>query len=100
MNQAESLALFGQGRAAWNAWAEQRLAERRKLEEAGDWTGDSDLHEQDITTLAWHDAATADFSGHKLEGMADFVFPGEARFSNATFSGDAWFRAAACKGDA
>ena len=90
MNQAESLALFGQGQAAWNAWAERRLAKRRKLEEAGDWTGDPD--EQDSAALAWHNAATADFSCHKFEGMADFsdfVFSGEARFSNATFSGDA-----------
>ena len=125
MNQEESLALFGRGRAAWNAWVEQRLAERRKLEEAGDWTGDSDLHEQDITTLAWQDAATADFSGHEFEGMADFsgfVLPGDAQFNKATFSGDArfsdaafssdalflktafsgeaWFSEAACKGDA
>ena len=103
INQVESLALFSRGQAVWNAWAELRLAERRKLKEAGDWTGDSDLHEQDITTLAWHDAATADFSGHKFEGMADFsgfVFPGDAQFNKATFSGEAWLNEAAFKGDA
>ena len=113
MNQKESLALFGRGQVAWNAWAEQRLAERRKLEEAGDWTGDSDLHEQDITTLAWRHAATADFSSHEFEGMADFssfVFPGDAlfykatflsdvQFRNAAFSGEAWFSEAAFKRD-
>ena len=103
MNQEESLALFDRGQLAWNAWAEQRLAERRKLKESGDWTGDSDPDEQDSAARAWHDAATADFSGHKFKGMADFsgfVFPGETWFSNAAFSGDAWFSEAAFKDDA
>ena len=103
MNQEESLALFGRGQAAWNAWAERRLAKRRKLEESGDWTGDCDLHEQDSAARAWYDAATADFSGHEFEGMADFsgfVFPGDAQFNKATFSGGARFREAAFSGDA
>jgi len=28
MNQQETLALFAQGRDAWNAWTKERLAER------------------------------------------------------------------------
>ena len=71
MNKEESLALFRQGRAAWNTWAGGRLAERRKLEEAGDWIEDSDPDKQNDAMRAWHEAATADFSGHEFE-VADF----------------------------
>jgi hypothetical protein len=37
MNRDETVAPFLQGREAWNAWAEQMLAERRALEAAGTW---------------------------------------------------------------
>ena len=114
MNKEESLALFSQGRAAWNTWAEEQLAERRKLEEAGDWIEDSDPDKQNDATRAWHETATVDFSGHKFEDVADFsgfIFPGPALFREAAFSGyagfnkvafsgNAWFGAAAFKGDA
>ena len=114
MNKEESLALFRQGRAAWNTWAEEQLTERRKLEEAGDWIEDPDPDKQNDTTRAWHETATVDFSGHEFEGVADcsgFVFPGpalfraaafscNAEFSEATFSGYAGFSEAAFKGDA
>ena len=35
MNRDETVALFLQGREAWNAWAEKMLAERKALEAAG-----------------------------------------------------------------
>ena len=98
MNKEESLALFRQGRAAWNTWTEKRLAERRKLEEAGDWIEDSNPDKQNDATRAWHETATADFSGHEFEGVAEFsgfVFPGLVLFREAAFSGDAWFYKAA-----
>ena len=103
MNKKESLALFRQGRAAWNTWAEKRLAERRKLKEAGDWIEDSDPDKQNDATRAWHKATTADFSGHTFNSVADFsgfVFPGPALFREAAFSGKAEFRAAAFSGKA
>ena len=103
MNKEESLALFSQGRAAWNTWAEERLAERRKLEEAGDWIEDPDPDKQNDAMRAWHEAATADFSGHEFEDVADFsgfVFPGRALFLVAAFSGYAGFRKATFSGDA
>ena len=34
MNKEESLALFKQGKDAWNAWAEEMLAQRKALEGA------------------------------------------------------------------
>ena len=103
MNKKESLVLFRQGRAAWNTWAEERLAERRKLEEAGDWIEDSDPDKQNDATRAWHETATADFSGHEFESVADFsgfVFPGRAVFYEAAFSDNAGFYKAAFSGDA
>jgi hypothetical protein len=78
MNHDETLALFAQGKEAWNEWAERMLAERKALEEKGEWL----------------DAARADFTSHSFTEEADFsglVFPGEARFGNATFSENASF---------
>ena len=102
MNKKESLALFRQGRAAWNTWAEERLAERRKLEEAGDWIEDSDPDKQNDATKAWRVTATADFSGHELKvaDFSGFIFPGPALFRAAAFSGDAGFYKAAFLGHA
>ena len=102
MNKKESLALFKQGRAAWNIWAEGRLAERRKLEEAGDWIEDSDPDKQNDAMRAWHETATADFSGYefKVADFSGFTFPGPALFRAAAFSCDAGFYKAAFSGNA
>jgi hypothetical protein len=35
MNRNETVALFLQGKDAWNAWAEKMLTERKAFEEAG-----------------------------------------------------------------
>ncbi len=43
MNREETLALYAQGRDAWNAWAAERLAERKRLEEAGAWAVEARL---------------------------------------------------------
>ena len=40
MNQKETLALWQQGKDAWNAWAERMLAKRRALEEKGQFDGE------------------------------------------------------------
>ena len=103
MNKEESLALFRQGRAVWNTWAEERLTERRKLEEAGDWIEGSNPDKQNDATRAWHKTATADFSGHEFKGLTDFsgfVSPGPALFNEAAFSGNAWFSEATFSGNA
>ncbi len=103
MNKTESLALFDQRCDAWNAWAKERLAERRKLEASGEWSEGSDPGKWNDKTRAWQETAAADFSGHEFEDMANFsgfVFPGRAEFSKAAFKGDADFSEAAFSGDA
>ena len=72
MNKEETLALYAQGKEAWNAWAADLLACREDSQ-------------------AWKDAAKADFSRHCFESDADFlwfIFPGEALFTGVRFSGE------------
>ena len=42
MDQAETLALYAQGKEAWNAWGLARLAERTAMEAAGTWAAGKD----------------------------------------------------------
>jgi hypothetical protein len=37
MTRDETIALFLKGKDAWNAWAEDMLAQRKALEESGQW---------------------------------------------------------------
>lgn len=91
MDKQESLALFERAQAAddpatvWNAWAEDRLAERRELEASGEW---------ETKRKDWEAAAGVDFSGHVFERHADFkrcIFPAWTTFEGATFKEDATF---------
>ncbi len=94
MNQQESLALFANGRDAWNAWAERMLDARAALEADGNWVEGRSEPELNAATRAWHAAAAADFSKCTFQEPADFsgfVFPGRAGFGGASFSGDARF---------
>lgn len=63
MNKEESLALLEQGRDAWNAWAEDLLAERERLEAVGEW---------ETAKEEWEDRAQVDFEGHEFEIGVDF----------------------------
>ncbi len=88
MNKQESLALLAEGRADWNAWANDLLAERARLEEAGEW---------EAAEAEWEARARVDFDDHEFEddvSFGEFIFPGDARFGDATFSGIAWFAGA------
>ena len=103
MNEEESLALFAQGRDAWNAWTGKMSTEREALQAAGTWIAGRDEAEWNDATRAWHEAAKADFGEHQFKESADFsgfVFPDHAWFSEATFSGDARFNEAVFLGDA
>ena len=110
MNREETHALYAQGKHAWNAWAEKMLAEKTRLEAAGQWAvekGRLGLEPKNDTTRAWLVAASAIFSSgedlHTFSGDVDFagfVFPGDAGFSKATFSGDAGFDRATFSGNA
>ncbi len=66
MDREESIALFLQGREKWNAWAEQRLAERKALEADGGWEAAKDwrggLEPRNEKTRVWLEAAKADFT--------------------------------------
>ncbi|MYA07670.1 MAG: hypothetical protein F4060_17075 [Holophagales bacterium] len=80
MNVEQTLALYRDGVAAWNAWASVLLEERTRLKENNQWTSD--------TRLDWHERAAADFSGLSFQEPADFAgycFPARADFSGATF---------------
>jgi len=82
MNREDTLALFEQGKEAWNKWAAELEARRN----------DSD---------AWADEAKVDFVDHVFEDDADFSgfdFPGTAVFENPSFKSDAWFTGANFKG--
>jgi uncharacterized protein YjbI with pentapeptide repeats len=118
MNREETLALYAQGKDAWNAWAEKMLAERAEMERMGKWAVEKSflvgVQPDNERTAEWFDAADVDFSKHKFEGQsADFrgwTFPGAATFNGAsflgltsldgaTFSHLAWFAGARFSGD-
>ena len=94
MDREETWRLFKQGKDAWNAWAEEMLAKRKALEEAGEWETNERRIGQNSLTLEWQQNAKADFDGRAFSGGAEFdsfVFPGGVRFQHAVFSGDAGF---------
>ena len=65
MNRDETVALFLQGREAWNTWAEKMLAERKALEDGGQWSATESfgiLIPLNYKTLVWAKAAAVDFS--------------------------------------
>lgn len=69
MTRDKTIALFLQGREAWNAWAEQMLAERKALEEAGEWHVDSyvfPLNGKNEKTENWINRAYVDFNGCRV----------------------------------
>jgi hypothetical protein len=61
-------------KAVWNGWAEEMLAGRRALEEAGKWGVEKlpggRIQAQNHASGAWMDAAQADFSGIRFEAAA------------------------------
>ncbi len=113
MRRHETIALFSQGRDAWNAWAHKKLAELRALQESGLWTLEGgDLEPTNEEARAWIEAVEVDFSScqflvkgsEKAEEVTDwveivgkkvdlsgFIFPGAASFEGAIFSGETRF---------
>ena len=67
MDRDETVALFLQGREAWNAWAEKMLAERKALEASGAWKSSQRFPSEpekgeNPETQAWLDQAGVIFS--------------------------------------
>ena len=108
MNKEESLALYKEGRKAWNAWAEEMLAQRTKLEETGDWMAEvleetGRLQGKNAATQDWLAVARSDFSALNFENevdFSDFVFPEDAEFAEAKFAHKAQFRNTRFSGNA
>lgn len=89
MNKEETLALWAQGKDAWNAWAQRMLDQRAEMEKAhgpGRPTSES--------MSDWIAKAAADFSAQEFgEDMNfdSFVFPGQANFNKTVFRKEARF---------
>jgi len=111
MNQEETLALWKQGKEAWNAWAEKMLANRKALEDKGEWdvtvmtTGEEKPVNE--TTKNWFKDALAVFSsretphifpdGTSFDGV---LFPSVSEWGAATFQFGAAFRSTTFEGRA
>ncbi|MDZ4789838.1 MAG: pentapeptide repeat-containing protein [Hyphomicrobiales bacterium] len=63
MKRDETVALFLQGKDAWNAWAETMLAKKAELEKAGTWQVNNPGEGQNDATRGWTAAASMDLSG-------------------------------------
>jgi len=92
----ETVALYARGKEAWNDWAEKRLAERAKLQAAGQWVSDLNVTEtsdgNEEATRQWLNDSRVDFTSSgfgSADGsdatFADFLFPAEAVFNGAAF---------------
>jgi uncharacterized protein YjbI with pentapeptide repeats len=66
MTRDETVALFLQGREAWNAWAEKMLGERKAIEADGRWPAaeklTGELEPENEESRAWMQTAQANFS--------------------------------------
>lgn len=102
MDRDQTLALYKrvqeEGVEVWNKWANERLEERKRLEEAGEWKVDADGEPANQITKDWFSRAEAIFSennsGHSLNNTAnfnDFIFPGEVQFRYFEFKHEAFF---------
>jgi hypothetical protein len=101
MDLDASLALYAQGREAWNAWAAPMIERRRALVAAGEWAwardSRADPYPTNEATGSWWNDAAAQFSYHEFTDPPDFggfVFPGAGLFVTAKFQRGACFREA------
>lgn len=74
MPRDETLALFAQGKEAWNAWAEVRLAEKAALEAAGTWrsivTQAGSTRKLFVARLQWSTPRPASFFSCLMHGLS------------------------------
>ena len=120
MNRDETIELWLEGKEAWNEWANEMLARRKALEEAGVWevspNGLGILMGNNQFSRDWLDEASADFAGVNfgeykqaipVETITDYVdrpdvshgfmglkFPSTSNFVGASFSGYVCFECA------
>jgi hypothetical protein len=94
MSVEQTLARWGEGKESWNAWAEELLARKARLVEAGEWAANPFGEGENAATRDWLAEARADFSDQVFpEGVhfAGYIFPGPVVFANCAFSGGATF---------
>ena len=97
MNGEGTLALWLQGKSAWEIWRRDLSDRKDALTAAGKWSVDWYGEGQNDETKAWLQDATADFTDASLGADADFAgvnFPGPAEFEGARFAGTANFAGA------
>jgi len=100
MNQEQSIALWRQGKEAWNAWVNEMLAKRETLCTSGKWSVKADykgeISPSNSETTEWLECAKSDFSSFVFDEVTganfeSFVFPGDADFRGAVFKARADF---------
>ncbi|MBO6549451.1 MAG: pentapeptide repeat-containing protein [Rhizobiales bacterium] len=113
MNREETLALYEraqkEGIEVWNDWANELLEERKRLEEAGEWSVEKNFLKENKpknkVTKNWFNKAKADFSSEENPTVfksyvyfSDFIFPGNINFDAAKFNEHATFESATING--
>ncbi len=94
MSVEQTLARWGEGKESWNAWAEELLARKARLVEAGEWAANPFGEGETDAARAWLKEARADFSDQVFPEnvhFAGYIFPGPVIFSGCAFSGGASF---------
>ncbi len=68
----------------WNNWANGLLAEKKQLQESGEWEAKKD---------DWEDRARVNFDNYKFDkaNFREFIFPSYANFSKLIFPGNTSF---------
>ena len=101
MDYEQTIARFKDGKEAWNAWANDLLAEKARMEADGIW--DPSNAKFDPKALAnWKDRAKVDFSGRvcNIPDFSQFIFPSETYFDRVQFHSIVIFNQAEFMGDA
>ncbi len=91
MDTKESVELYEKGVEAWNAWANEMLAEKAELVKTGRWQVCDGGNE---ATKDWGKRSAVDFFEHTFSEVAvfdNFIFPFVANFSKVTFSDSVMF---------
>ena len=109
MNRDETLALFGEGKDKWNAWANDLLDKKENSQDINQWFVDAEANFSEEVFRGG-----ANFSGFifpsfvsfrktQFTGLASFqnvFFKGHARFDKAVFKGETHFSRSAFSGEA
>ncbi len=92
MDRDETLELYAQGREAWNKWANERLTERKELEDRGEWQVDDQDEAANEATETWFEKSHAIFNysvqdQHKFQSINfnNLIFPGTVSFQGFKF---------------